>query len=126
MKLKERIAKFTIDDWIVMGFALAMALVGLYFSISMTVSLINGFTLFGDADNSNTKQVEVNGPTGSDILVTVIIWILTFIVLFYVVFHFFFKKLEKEKIVHKEIVNGRTVYLTEEPVNDENPEEKQE
>lgn len=125
MKLKDRISKFTKDDWIIIGFAILMVFVGLYFSIAMTVSLSNGLTLFGNSENSNTKEVEVLGPTGSDILVVVIIWVLTAVVLGFVVFKFFFRKQEKKEIVHKEVVNGKTVYLMEEPAESEEKEEKE-
>lgn len=125
MKLKERISKFTKDDWIIIGFAILMVFVGLYFSIAMAVSLSNGLTLFGNSENSNTKEVEVNGPTGSDILVVVIIWVLTAVVLGFVVFKFFFQKQEKKEIVHKEVVNGKTVYLMEEQSESEEKEEKE-
>jgi len=124
MKLKERFSKFTRDDYIVLIACTLIGLLGLYFAIGMSVSLGRGLTLFGASNSTQTDTVEVRGPTGNDILVLVLVWVLTAIVLGFSVFQAFFRRIERKPVVHKEIVNGKTVYLREEEKAEENETEE--
>lgn len=106
MKLKERFKKFTIDNWILYGFCFAMMLVGFYFAIAMSVKLASGEDLFGSSSGNIT--------------VVTIIWILTLVLLAYLVYALFFKKIEKKSVVHKEIINGKTVLIKSEDEEEKN------
>jgi hypothetical protein len=74
--LKKRFASFAVGDWIILAFSVVMTIVGLYFSIAMSVKLSQGVTLFGDSD-AYTGEIETQGPTQADKLILSLFWILS-------------------------------------------------
>lgn len=111
-KIKEHFNKMTKNDIIsVICMGLASVL-GLYMSIGMSVSIANGKTLFGDANNHQDVMETV--VSTNDYIVLSLFWILTIIVSFLFVFYLFFKKPNDKKPVKKEIVEGKTVIVKEE------------
>jgi|LAHS01.1.fsa_nt_gb hypothetical protein len=110
--LKKRFASFAVGDWIILAFSVVMTIVGLYFSIAMSVKLSQGVTLFGNSD-AYTGDIETQGPTQADKLILSLFWILSLILLGFSVFYAFFKSMAKKPVVHKEIVAGRTVIIQE-------------
>ncbi len=124
-KLKTRIKAFDVHDWVIMAFLLVVIVIALYISIGMTVSVANGYTLFGDSSYYDSSEAEIYGPTSSDILVITIFWVLTALCLAILIYLFFFKKQEKKEVVLKEIVEGKTIIVKEESVEEtETREEK--
>ena len=109
----DRFKKFTVGDWIAIGFMTAIALFSLYMCISFSVKLGQGLTLFGDSAKYTNDTVETVGPTSADITVTVIYWIVTILVLLLDIFIVFIKKPTQKKVVKKDIVDGRTVIIKE-------------
>ena len=93
-------------------------LFALYMSIAFSVKLASGLTLFGDSSTYTNDAVEVKGPTSSDITVLILFWVLTVLVLALDIYLIFFKKQNNEKIVRKEIYNGKTILVEEK--NDQN------
>ncbi len=111
-KIKEHFKKMTKNDivsLICMGLA---SVLGLYMSIGMSVSIANGKTLFGDANNHEDVMETV--VSTNDYIVLTLFWVLTAIVLFLFVYYLIFKKPDEKKIVKKEIVEGKTVIVKEE------------
>lgn len=88
-----------------------MMVVGFYFAIAMNVKIAQGLTLFGNANQFKDNVIEATGPSYSDYLIMSLIYVLSVLLLVYLVFVLFFRKEEKRRIVHKEIVNGKTVIL---------------
>ena len=115
---KNRFRKINRDEWIVIAALLVVLAILLWFSIGMSISLSQGFTLFGDPSNT-TGKVETDGPTSSDITVLSLFWILTVLILAIFVYRLFFRKIEKTNVVRKEIVNGKTIIVKEEGKDDE-------
>lgn len=115
---KNRFRKINRDEWIVIAALLVVLAILLWFSIGMSISLSQGFTLFGDPSNT-TGKVETDGPTSSDITVLSLFWILTVLILVIFVYRLFFRKIEKTNVVRKEIVNGKTIIVKEEGKDDE-------
>jgi hypothetical protein len=109
-----RFRKMTKDDYIVIGFLTLVVLLGLYFSIAFSVKMASGVTLFGDSSQYSNTVVETAGPTGADISVLILFWVLTVLALAIDVYLVFFKKIEKKKLVQKEIVDGKAVIIKEE------------
>ena len=107
-----RFKKLTKNDIVLivlMGLALFL---GLYMSISMSVKISQGYTLFGDSNNHSNEVETVT--TSSDYLVLSLYWVLTALVLGLFVYHLFFKKPSDEKnVVRKSIVDGKTVVVKE-------------
>lgn len=113
----ERFQKMNRDDYIALGsFGLTLALL-LYFSISFSVKLSQGYTLFGDSSQYKNTLEKV-GPTSADISVLILFWILTAILLIVFVYVGFIRKIEHPKVVKKEIINGKTVIIKEEKENE--------
>jgi len=110
----ERFKKISKADWIIIGLMSAAVIFALYMSISFSVTLSNGLTLFGDSAKYTNDAVEISGPTNADISVLILFWVLTILVLALDVFYLFFKKIDDKKVVKKEIVDGRTVIISEE------------
>lgn len=110
-KLKERFRAFSLEEKISLVLAFLMMLVGFYFAISMNVKIASGLTLFGNANRFKDGVIESKGPSYSDYLIMSMIYILSILLLGYLVFVVFFKKIEKKKVIRKEIVNGKTVIL---------------
>lgn len=115
---KNRFRKINRDEWIVIAALLVVLAILLWFSIGMSISLSQGFTLFGDPSNT-TGKVETDGPTSSDITVLSLFWVLTVLILAIFVYRLFFRKIEKTNVVRKEIVNGKTIIVKEEGKDDE-------
>ncbi len=111
MKIKERFQKFTKNDIVTLiGLGLAV-LLGLYFSIGMSVSVAQGKTLFGDSNNHENVMETV--VSTSDYIVLSLFWVLTGLVIALLVYYLFFRKAEEKKVVKKEIVSGKTVIVKE-------------
>lgn len=113
------------NEWIVIAALLVVVAILLYFSIGMSVSIGNGYTLFGDTSYTG-QEAEIQGPTGSDITVLSLFWVLTVLLLALFVYrlvlgirHLLTEEEEKVKIVRKTIVNGRTVVVKEERKDDQ-------
>ena len=103
--------KKTKNEWFsVIGLGIAVFL-GLYFSISFSVVIAQGKTLFGSSSNLE-GNVELS-TTNTDLVVLSLFWILTILLLALFVYVFFFKKRDETKPVRKEIVDGRTVVVKE-------------
>lgn len=109
-----RFRKMTKDDYIVIGFLTLVVLLGLYFSIAFSVKMSSGITLFGDSSQYSNTVVETAGPTAADISVLILFWVLTVLALAIDVYLVFFKKIEKKKLVQKEIVDGKAIIIKEE------------
>ncbi|MFA6829975.1 MAG: hypothetical protein WCR67_04660 [Bacilli bacterium] len=118
--IKKRFSRFTVNDWVIAISLTVVMIVGVVFSICFSVKLSQGYTLFGNSDAFAGNVVESVGPTSADIMVTTLFWILSVILLAYDVFFFFFRKIEKKTVVHKEIINGRTIVIEEKNTEDEN------
>ncbi|MFA6861341.1 MAG: hypothetical protein WCR56_03060 [Bacilli bacterium] len=113
----DRFHHFKKSIWILIAALAAMLILGLYFSIAMSVKLSQGYTLFGDS-NSLANDLETTGPTQADIMVISLLWILTVLDLGLLVFYVFFRKEETSSVVKKEIVNGRTVIIKDDSEED--------
>ncbi len=118
-KLKERFLAYSLEERISLGLAFLMMIVGFYFAISMNVKIASGLTLFGNANSFKDGVIESTNPSYSDYLIMSMIYILSILLLVYLVFSVFFRKIEKKKIVKKEIVNGKTVILEDVDRKDE-------
>ena len=101
---KNRFSKFTIHDYIIVGFSFFMSIIGLYFSIGMSVTLSKGLALFGDTTYRGS-EVEKVGPTPSDKNILTLFWILTIAVLLFSFYYLFLYKVDKEKPKRKEVVD---------------------
>jgi len=86
-------------------------IVGLYFSISMSVKLSQGLTLFGNSGSFDSSVVETTGPTSADLQVLSFYWILTGLLLLLLLFYLFIRKEDTSIPAKKEIVNGKTVIV---------------
>lgn len=113
-----RFKKMSIDDYIIIGFLTLVVILGLYFSISFSVKMGLGYTLFGDSSKYSNDVMEVHGPTSADIYVLILFWVLTALTLTIDVFIVFFKKIEKKNVVRKEIVDGKAVVVKEENIDE--------
>lgn len=103
--------KKTKNEWFsVIGLGIAVFL-GLYFSISFSVVIAQGKSLFGSSSNLE-GNVELS-TTNTDLVVLSLFWILTILLLALFVYVSFFKKSDETKPVRKEIVDGRTVVVKE-------------
>ncbi len=118
-KLKERFLAYSLEERISLGLAFLMMIVGFYFAISMNVKIASGLTLFGNANSFKDGVIESTNPSYSDYLIMSMIYILSILLLVYLVFSVIFRKIEKKKIVKKEIVNGKTVILEDVDRKDE-------
>ena len=118
-KLKERFLAYSLEERISLGLAFLMMIVGFYFAISMNVKIASGLTLFGNANSFKDGVIESTNPSYSDYLIMSMIYILSILLLVYLVFSIFFRKIEKKRIVKKEIVNGKTVILEDVDRKDE-------
>ncbi len=110
-KLKEKILSFSIGEKISLILVLIFTIIGFYLAINMNIKIASGLTLFGNANSFKDGVIESTNPSFSDYLITILIYILSFVLLSYLVFVLFIKKIEKKKIIRKEIVNGKTVIL---------------
>lgn len=110
-KLKEKILSFSIGEKISLVLVLIFTIIGFYLAINMNIKIASGLTLFGNANSFKDGVIESTNPSYSDYLITILIYILSFVLLFYLVFILFIKKIERKKIIRKEIVNGKTVIL---------------
>lgn len=99
------------SDYIIIGFLGLIVVLAYYFSISFSVKLSSGYTLFGDSSTFDNSVMETKGPTSSDISVLILFWVLTAILTGLFIYVLFFKKPNTEKIVKKEIVDGKTVIV---------------
>ena len=97
----ERFKRFDVHDWVINAFLFLASVLGFYFSIGMSISMSKGISLF-----DKSGQV-----TPSDLSVLALVWILTIIVFLSFVFEFFFKKINHEKIIRKEINDGVTIIM---------------
>jgi hypothetical protein len=113
----DRFRHFSVASWLSIGFMAVADVVGFYFSIAMTIVLSQGKTLFGNSASSATG-VEIQGPTGADLTVVPFFWVLSVLVLALLVYFLFFRKEPEKTEVHKAIVNGKTVIITEEKDDD--------
>ena len=119
-KLKQRFQQFSVADWVTFAFMTLVMAFGLYMSISMSVKLAQGITLFGDSSVYDNTVVERDGPTGADISVLVLYWVLSVAMIALFVYFTFFKKVgEEKKVTQKRIEDGRTVIIKEKD-NDHN------
>ncbi len=109
-----RFRKMNRDTYIIIAFMTIIALLGLYFSIAFSVKMASGYTLFGDSSQYSNSIMEQKGPTGADISVLVLFWVLTVLVLATDIYVTFFKKIETKKVIRKEIVDGKAVIIQEE------------
>ena len=119
-KLKQRFQQFSVVDWVTFAFMTLVMAFGLYMSISMSVKLAQGITLFGDSSVYDNTAIERDGPTGADISVLVLYWVLSVAMIALFVYFTFFKKVgEEKKVTQKRIEDGRTVIIKEKE-NDHN------
>lgn len=101
-KLREyfkRFKKFNFTMWVTSISMFIFSVIGLYFSIGMTVKICSNLTLFGNS--SNTKnEIEITGPSSNDVIVVVTFWILTVLLTLTFVYFTFIKKYEclKEEV----------------------------
>ncbi len=109
-----RFRKMNRDTYIIIAFMTIIALLGLYFSIAFSVKMASGYTLFGDSSQYSNSIMEQKGPTGADISVLILFWVLTILVLAIDIYVTFFKKIETKKVIRKEIVDGKAVIIQEE------------
>ncbi len=109
-----RFRKMNRDTYIIIAFMTIIALLGLYFSIAFSVKMASGYTLFGDSSQYSNSIMEQKGPTGADISVLILFWVLTVLVLAIDIYVTFFKKIETKKVIRKEIVDGKAVIIQEE------------
>ncbi len=109
-----RFRKMNRDTYIIIAFMTIIALLGLYFSIAFSVKMASGYTLFGDSSQYSNSIMEQKGPTGADISVLILFWVLTILVLAIDIYVTFFKKIENKKVIRKEIVDGKAVIIQEE------------
>lgn len=112
-KLKERFSKFTIHDYLPMICLAIVFIFGLYFAISMSVTLSKGLTLFGDS-NQRPSGIEMEGPTSADISVLSLIWVLVALLLATLIYLIFFKKPVKNGVTKKEIIDNKIVEVKQE------------
>ena len=121
--LKNRFSKFTIHDYIIAGFSFLIGVIGLYFSIGMSIKIGKGLTLFGDV-NYTGDEVEKVGPTASDKNIVTLFWILTTAVLLFTVYYVFFYKIDREKPKQKEVIDFAVEEINEvEEVEDKKPKQ---
>jgi hypothetical protein len=119
-KLKQRFQQFSVADWVTFAFMTLVMAFGLYMSISMSVKLAQGITLFGDSSVYDNTAIERDGPTGADISVLVLYWVLSVAMIALFVYFTLFKKVgEEKKVTQKRIEDGRTVIIKEKE-NDHN------
>lgn len=107
----DRFKHFKKSTWILIGFMAVIEIVGLYFSISMSVKLSQGLTLFGNPGSFDSSVVETTGPTSADLQVLSFYWILTGLLLLLLLFYLFIRKEDTSIPAKKEIVNGKTVIV---------------
>ena len=88
-----RFKLFDVGSYIVLISMFIFVIIGLYFSIGMSVSISKGLTLFGDSSNSS-NTIEIKGPTSADILVITFFWIITILLLLTFIYFLFFKKIK--------------------------------
>ena len=116
--LKDRFRTIDRDEWIVIAAVFVVFVLLLYFAIGMSVSLSQGWTLFGET-SAPSDEMEIEGPTSWDLTILSLFWILTALILALFVYRLFFRKIEKKKVVHKVIVHGQTVVSKEKDEEDE-------
>lgn len=105
----KRFKKFNFTMWVTSISMFIFSVIGLYFSIGMTVKICSNLTLFGNS--SNTKnEIEITGPSSNDIIVVVTFWILTVLLTLTFVYFTFIKKYEclKEEENNTEVVEEDT------------------
>ena len=115
-----RFKKMRAKHWVIIAGATIATILGLYFSIGMSVSISQGKTLFGDA-SLVTKETEISGPTNADISVLVLFWVLTALILAFTVYYVFFAKVDNSKPVKKEVVNGKVIVIKEKEEEKDEP-----
>lgn len=81
-------------------------------SISFSIKISEGYTLFGDSSNYAGKY-ETGGPYQADYHVLILYWVLSALLLLLDIYYIFIKKPKKENLVKKTIVDGKTVIYTE-------------
>lgn len=91
-----RFKSFDVGSYVVLVSMFIFVVIGLYFSIGMSVTISKGLTLFGDSSNAS-NLIEVNGPTSSDILVITFFWIITVLLLLTFIYFLFFKKVKNNE-----------------------------
>lgn len=106
---KERFKKFKKDDYILLSFLFVFLIIILYFTISMTISIANGYTLFG-YQNGEAETV----PSYFDTICLSLFWVLSSLLLITFFYNLIFKKIKDKKVVKKEIVDGKTIYIDDE------------
>lgn len=109
MKYFERFKKFKLSNILTLVGMFIVDALGFYMSISFSVKISQGKTLFGDS-NSFDNSVET-AVSKADISVLVMYWILTAVLFVIFIYYMFFKKVEDDKPVEKDIVNGKTVII---------------
>lgn len=109
MKYFERFKKFKLSNILTLVGMFIVDALGFYMSISFSVMISQGKTLFGDS-NSFDNSVET-AVSKADISVLVMYWILTAVLFVIFIYYMFFKKVEDDKPVEKDIVNGKTVII---------------
>lgn len=109
MKYFERFKKFKLSNILTLVGMFIVDALGFYISISFSVKISQGKTLFGDS-NSFDNSVET-AVSKADISVLVMYWILTAVLFVIFIYYMFFKKVEDDKPVEKDIVNGKTVII---------------
>ena len=109
-KLKERFSQFTIHDYLPIVCLTILFAFGLYFSISMSITIAKGLTLFGDS-NTRPSGVETEGPTSADISVLSLIWILVVLLLVILIYLIFFKKTVKNSVTKKEVIDNKIIEI---------------
>ena len=117
--LLERFKSFPKGDWVLLVSAFLLDICAFVFSIGFSVKIGEGKTLFGDTKQYASDIIETKGPTTGDIEMLVLFWIVAVLLLAYIVYALFSQKQKEGPIVHKDIMNGRTIIIEEEEKKDD-------
>lgn len=116
-----RFSRLSRREWIIIATMGLTFILLLYMSISMSVKISQGMSLFGDQSYQGS-EVEY-AVTSTDLTILSLFWILSILLAALFVFTFFFKKIDDRVVTRKEVVDGKIVVVdmeeTKEKENDE-------